>query len=145
MRTVKFRGKSCLSNKWLYGDLMHYCGATLILPLDANWYDFVPKKDNPFRLPSSKFEVDPATVGQFTGLTDRKGHSIHEGDIVKMLHFHGHYGVVQWNDEGYFFINRDYPKTKELDYPPLGDNSNCIEVIGNIHDNPDLLMKVGAP
>ena len=136
MRTVKFRGKSCLSNKWLYGDLMTYkSGETAI----ANFTNFGYECSEMF----CRENVDPATVGQFTGLTDRKGHSIHEGDIVKMLHFHGHYGVVQWNDEGYFFINRDYPKTKELDYPPLGDNSNCIEVIGNIHDNPDLLMKGG--
>ena len=150
MRTIKFRGKK-KSGEWLYGDLMHYCGATLILPLDANWYDFVPKKDNPFRLPSSKFEVDPDTVGQFTGLHDKNGKEIYEGDIVshpwkdpifgdlvetgQFVHsticFNNGAFVVNYRLQGEYIYLQDFVRLK------------CLEVVGNIHDNPELIKKGG--
>lgn len=142
MRTIKFRGKK-KSGEWLYGDLMHYCGATLILPLDANWYDFVPKKDNPLRLPSSKFEVDPATVGQFVGLMDKNGREIYEGDIIigeiDMDFINGDYRSFDYKGSVIFengqYIENDYGTSLEF----LMRQINKPEIIGNIYDNPELL------
>ena len=62
-REIKFRGKSKETEKWLYGDLIHYGKTLCIAPEDENWFDFVGTK----RLINSKFEVIPETVGQFTG------------------------------------------------------------------------------
>lgn len=131
MRAIKFRGKK-KSGEWLYGDLMHYCGSTLILPLDANWYDFVPKKDNPLRLPSSKFEVEPATVGQFTGRYDKKGNEIYDGDIL------------QDDDKRKYQVTWDIQLSRwSLVYGSCYYSMTEVEihfqVIGNIHDNPELL------
>lgn len=82
------------------------------------------------------FEVDPETVGQFTGLTDKKGIKIFEGDIVKEQ-YKSH--VIIYNvfwDEDYFAF-----RVKSKDYSYYLDElvpSNS-EVIGNIHDNKELL------
>lgn len=138
MKTIKFRGKN-KSGEWLYGDLMHYCGATLILPLQANWYDFVPKKNNPLRLPSSKFEVISNTVCQSTGLTDGNGKAIYEGDIIKednLIH------QILWIDDASCFCRCNL-QDADIRIRISRDEMRYVEVIGNIHDNPELIEKGG--
>ena len=79
-------------------------------------------------------QVDPATVGQFTGLCDKDGKKIFEGDVV----FVG-YGE-------YYQGTHEYSTTMTIDmadYEALNAlcNANVVEVIGNIHDTPDLRLK----
>ena len=99
-------------------------------------------------------EVDTETVGQYTGLSDKNGRKIFEGDIVKYTHF----GKFSDNDEleeaeekdecidVIRFVNGKFipfPKRYDCDdywYSYADDN---FEVIGNIHDNPELI-KGGA-
>ena len=84
------------------------------------------------------WHIDADTVGQYTGLTDKNGTKIFEGDIIDFLYRSGYddYGIVQYDaDETEFgFVYNSI-------YEGLGRHyqSKDIEVIGNIYDNPELL------
>ena len=82
-------------------------------------------------------DVAPETVGQFTGLTDKNGKKIFEGDIVKNEHRRGQYQYFK-----IFYDTRVYCFMVENKYGMLGFLYNVIgdlEVIGSVHDNPELL------
>ena len=92
------------------------------------------------------FEINPETVGQFTGLTDKNGKKIFEGDIGRYKQVDGAkrngkpitcIGKVVYNVKTASFAieSKDETGCKYFDYFPIKD----FEVIGNIHDNPELL------
>ena len=78
-------------------------------------------------------EVSPDTIGQYTGLKDKNGKEIYEGDIFKAGYFGGT-DVVTWDVENARYIGRS-PKGC-ISY--VG-REPAVEIIGNIHDNPELL------
>ena len=121
MRTIKFRGKSILYDEWLYGDLVHTADNKRfgILVNDKYSYD--------------ECEVVPDTVGQFIGLYDCDGKEIFEGDI---LDFDGLTAEVRFVRGVFAFLVNGY-----LDDELYGDCRTDLfaKVIGNIHDNPELL------
>lgn len=79
------------------------------------------------------YEVDPETVGQFTGVLDKNGKKIFEGDILR---FHGMSNYPVFWDADYCAFGSCYYSDFEI----LSHyNRNKIEIIGNIHDNPELL------
>ncbi|HBZ6456217.1 TPA: hypothetical protein MMD81_002098 [Listeria monocytogenes] len=90
------------------------------------------------------YKVRPETVSQFTGLTDKNGKKIFEGDIVEIIEIDA-FGNLDWNrlkgkvmfSEGAWLVtdNRSFAI-------PLWSEINEIEVIGNIHENPELLEEV---
>jgi uncharacterized phage protein (TIGR01671 family) len=116
MREILFIGKK-QNGEWLQGDLVHYGDKILIFSENAqNSPDY--------------YEVDPETVGQFTGVTDKNGVEIFEGDI---LLFGDKSFAVEWQNDivgfGYLYTSDRF----------LGcDGINC-EIIGNIYNNPELL------
>lgn len=88
------------------------------------------------------WEVDPATVGQFTGLLDKNGTKIFEGDIVRHYNrtdvgdpLENEVGAIRWNETWCSFERTSFPVAVRI-------RNGCVyEVIGNIHDNPDLLKE----
>lgn len=125
MREILFRAKRLDNGEWVYGSYYHCCGtaygATFIV---VNDFGFI--------------EVIAHTVGQYTGLKDKNGNKIFEGDIVKFVR----YGVVTWHEVlGGFvlFFRPQNPFGSSLHWM-LFDIGICpSEVIGNIHDNSALL------
>ena len=123
-RTIKFRGKRL-------GDL-EYNRAKNIARIHT--YD----EDGEYLIQHS---VDPATVGQFTGLLDKNGKEIYEGDILMLGSSDAGICEVKWNESQLAFCIRFYYE-RNLGTRPLGawarDGKN-IAILGNIHDNPELL------
>ncbi len=74
-------------------------------------------------------------IMQFTGLIDKQGKEIYEGDIIRQEHI-PYSGQVEWNGQAYWFVFR---YGKHIDF--LHMNQDNIEVIGNIYESPELLEK----
>lgn len=86
--------------------------------------------------------VDPATVGQFTGLVDRTGKKIFEGDVVEAWSQGVKaQGVVQKRIDGLWIIYPAYQKNIIWGLCPEESGETNVTVIGNIHDNPELLKE----
>jgi uncharacterized phage protein (TIGR01671 family) len=130
MREIKFRGKRKNGSELFIGDLNHINGKVYILPRT---------EDTPLNGPDW-FEVDEETVGQYTGRKDKNGKEIYEGDIVKTGTDKNM--VIGWSDRfASFVINRDGWAFQHW-FGEACDSSDC-EVIGNIHQNPELIQVKG--
>jgi uncharacterized phage protein (TIGR01671 family) len=147
MREIEFRGKRTQNGEWIYGDLLRNNEQSLIHPIPTEPHEYPEDYDE---------NVDPGTIGQFTGLLDKNGTKIFEGDIVREINTtycrlvaFGKLGYdSNWNGlTGFGF------KDNERDY--YGEGNKFIEirfhddperliVIGNIHDNPELLERKEA-
>ena len=128
MREIHFRAKNLddwledkNSVKWFYGDLMHDGGESRCLF---------------FQEDGSDMEVDPDTVGQFTGMYDNDGKEIYEGDILQNISFPEVYLPVNWYHGCWIVGNADSEEYNVL-YDVLRDFK--MLVVGNIHENPELL------
>lgn len=129
MREILFRGKSIEDNKWVYSDLIREKKSfgkicTRIYRTTNNGWELI--------------DVDSKTVGQYTGLNDKNGNKIFEGDIVDFPDRSDSesYGVVEYDTN-----ETEFGIVYDSIYEGLGRqyHSRDIEVIGNIFDNPELL------
>ncbi len=126
-REILFRGKSKETGKWVFGSFLQNpsTGQSIIASCNTNnagIYDFVT--------------VDPTTVGQFTGLCDKHGKKIFEHDIMEFEAYGIHYiGIVtiENGNSGIHCIGKADPFLDDA------IKRHGTVLIGNIHDNPELL------
>ena len=136
MREIKFRGKDSFSNEWRYGNL---------LIIDEK-YHIVEKADisedgHHFRQEGDRPTwIDEATVGQFTGVYDKNGKKIYEGDIVRAsINFHGKERKIKYEVKFDDDIDNDsFGEPLTMGYCLFGYD---FEVIGNIYENKDLMKE----
>ena len=140
MREILFRGKRSDTGEWIYGDLRQ--DKDLETAYIGGWDYFTA--DYALQREPFEYPVSPETVGQFTGLTDKNGNRIFEGDIIE-AHFDELFPdlattlIVVWSDYGWF--GRDMEGN--VDSLECKWVSDFFEIIGNIHDNPELLEVSG--
>ena len=127
MREILFRGKN---SEWVEGYLLHDNEQN-----ESHIAECFEDKAAYIK------EVIPETVGQYTGLTDKNGTKIFEGDIVEGQDYDEEdgYGVVTWDDGAFWVKNNHYSGTFCVNYYGYE-----FEIIGNIHDNPELLKGGGS-
>lgn len=139
MREIIFRGKRLDNGEWAEGFYISHLNAChYIIPLRTGGYEAM---DNSFYV-YKWFEVDPSTVGQYTGLKDKHGKRIFAGDILgsrydKMYPDDVAIEVVKWFRNGWYIQQENNPPDALCEYGVLPYS----EVIGNIHDNPELLKE----
>ena len=147
-REILFRGRRFSDGSWVYGDLEYERNKGLLSKVRIHTY----KDDGSY---DRQHLVESKTVGEFTGITDKHGRKIFEGDIVRKrdltfgLKFDG---VVVYNSEiGCFRIhseNNGVTMRMGFEASDVYNDGKCTvpvkydyEVIGNIYDNPELLNK----
>lgn len=154
MREILFRGKRVDTGEWVYGAYCHYDD---IEDNGKDDCDYIIQKHNGEHFPFVK--VIPSTIGQYTGLTDKNGKKIFQGDIIKYtrtkwnepLHSDNWKDIVSFHE---IYFDENEGSFKQKHYTDKGNliasgymssfvdvraDENKIEVIGNVYDNPELL------
>ena len=132
MREILFRGKRTDGGEWIYGVLIKN---SVIDP-----FTYISKGTG-YKIYDTEIgkpiKILPGTTGQYTGLTDKNGKKIFEGDIVLR---HDKKAEVRYQPSEFVLVFPDnpYPQCGLLTTSYLNENK---EVIGNIHDNPELLKE----
>lgn len=157
MREIRFRGKRKDNDEWIFGSLITFEGCTEICDHSC--------------IVGTRYEVDADTVGEFTGLMDKNGKDIYEGDICKEVYVplgsnpkiieYYKIGVIVWSYNKYGLMLKidgtnvlDHSKksyyhqdskeiykhsTAGLDWINGYIDFERLKILGNIHDNPQLL------
>lgn len=138
MREIKFRGIRIDNGEWVYGDYHRRVGNVHCI--------ICMEPDDNGKVVYVVHQVDDDTIGQFTGLHDKNGKEIYEGDIVKWIltmpgvGLNGGYeeyeieeiDVIKW-DSGALYLG-EYCAAVFAD-----ESEGYAEIVGNIHDNPEIL------
>ena len=137
MREILFRGKKTWDGLWVYG-------------MPTYTYDMSGSRDKSIQaiIQSGNIVesmVNPFTFGQYTGLKDKNGNKIFEGDIIEIEDIYGLYlhnpntrNVIEFYN-GSFILRHILDKYASDDSFHLSSNNEDSIIVGNIHDNPELL------
>lgn len=136
MREILFRGKRTDTGEWVYGYYTEHSAGSISPTIETSTDDFA---------------VDPDTIGQFTGILDKNGTRIFDGDILDLSIIKEHNPVfVEYKNGAYGFspvfpesVHPDDVKWKSFwcaDDEEMWD-AEYFAVIGNVHDNPELLVE----
>lgn len=134
MRQIKFRGLT-ESGQWVYGYFVQ-------------GFDFQYIMAEVSELKRDLFKVIPSTVGQFTGLLDKNGKEIYEGDLISSTFGDGTAGKILF---GEYYEDEEYPAASAVGFywkdidgdeyrfgKSIDGSTDAYEIIGNIHENPEL-------
>lgn len=132
LRKIMFRGQRVDNKEWVYGSYRYYNETVLLTEINKHF--IVPENQ------ISGYEVDMETVGQYTGLNDKKGNEIYEGDVLcldKLMNANWEIGF-----KGGGFYGKPLKSNMEVyQYEQHNRNYLQFEIIGSIHTNPELLKK----
>lgn len=122
-RKIIFRAKDKFGKNWVYGYLTIMWGLMHI---------------QDFNDENTAYEIDPNTLGQCTGSTDKSDKEICEGDLVSDIHG-GDIRTITWHEKhcGFYASSSDDGHNNHM----LSNASQNYIVVGNVHDNPELLEK----
>ena len=123
MREILFRAKAKHSKEWVYGDYLT-CSTT-----DGKTRHYIKRAEDGILSPTT---IIPETLGQYTGLTDKNGNKVFEGDILDCI-------SSNFDGSPRFVCSAilDITDYNQMGFLDIGCNE--IEAIGNVHDNPELL------
>ena len=153
MREILFRGKRLDNGEWVEGYLYEHKPPLVGIvsendvPEPSKW--FIARTgfaDWNMPRPAEFIEVDPSTVGQYTGLKDKNGKRIFEGDILGSRYDSLYpddvaIEVVKWFRNGWYIQQENNLPDALCEYGVLPYS----EVIGNVHDNPELIKEEAQP
>ena len=137
MREIKFRAKDEDTGEWIYGGIVHqtdFYGDTC-----DKWFIITGNETNDYDI-GYPYLVEEKSIGQYTGLKDKNGKEIYEGDVLQVKGIVDLLYIVKFYN-GHFFGISQYDEHYESPLTIENTLFHGIEVIGNIYENPDLLEK----